>query len=223
MSEPVGADHTGPPRAGLPRVAEVLLAAAGLILTAPVLGLSAAAIAVSSRGPVVFRQERVGLRGRRFVLVKLRTMRQSWGPGVTARDDPRVTAVGRVLRRTKLDELPELWNVLRGDLALVGPRPEVPELVDLGSPAWQEVLRVRPGLTDPTTVELRDEESLLANVSGDRMRYYREVLQPQKLRGYVEYLHRRSWKSDLGVLVDTALAVCLPSLARRKRASMHLP
>jgi lipopolysaccharide/colanic/teichoic acid biosynthesis glycosyltransferase len=132
------------------------------------------------------------------------------GPGVTARDDPRITRVGRVLRRTKIDELPELVNVLRGDLSLVGPRPEVPEHVDLANPAWQEILRARPGVTDPVTLRLRDEESLLARVQGDRGRYYREVLQPQKLRGYVDYLRRRSWRTDLGVLVETAFAVLWP-------------
>jgi lipopolysaccharide/colanic/teichoic acid biosynthesis glycosyltransferase len=210
-------------RSGLPRLVEIPLAAAGLLLAAPLLALAAGAIALTSRGPVFFRQERVGLRGRRFVLVKLRTMRPAAGSRVTARDDPRVTAVGRVLRRSKIDELPALWNVLRGDLSLVGPRPEVPELVDLESPAWQEALRVRPGLTDPMTLRLRDEESLMASVPGDRMQYYRDVLQPEKLRGYADYLRRRSWHSDLMVLGQTALAVCFPPLARGRNGSPHLP
>lgn len=213
----------GEARPGLPRGAEVVLAAAGLLVAAPVLLIAAAAIALTSKGPVLFRQTRVGLRGRPFVLVKLRTMRTAAGPGVTARDDPRVTGVGRVLRRTKVDEFPELWNVLRGDLSLVGPRPEVPELVDLASPQWQQVLRARPGLTDPTTLWLRDEESLLARVTDNRERYYREVLQPEKLRGYLQYLSRRSWHSDLRVLVETGLAVCLPQVARKLRTPVDLP
>jgi lipopolysaccharide/colanic/teichoic acid biosynthesis glycosyltransferase len=155
-----------------------------------------------------------------FTLVKFRTMRASArGPKVTAGDDPRVTAVGRLLRGSKLDELPELWNVLRGEMALVGPRPEVPELVDLANPLWREVLSVRPGLTDPTTVRLRDEEALMAAVEGDRERYYREVLQPLKLRGYVEYLRNRSWQSDLGVLADTARAILRPARGTPARPS----
>ncbi len=129
---------------------------------------------------------------------------------VTARGDDRVTPVGRFLRRTKLDELPELWNVLKGDMALVGPRPEVPELVDLTDPLWVEVLEARPGLTDPVTVGLRNEELLMAGVEGDRDRFYREVLQPRKLRGYADYLRNRNWRSDLGVLGATAVAILRP-------------
>lgn len=176
---------------------------------------------MTSGFPVFFRQTRVGRFGRPFVLVKLRTMRPSGnGPMVTARGDQRVTALGRFLRRSKLDELPELWNILRGDMALVGPRPEVPELVDSGNPLWNEVLSVRPGLTDPTTVSLVDEEALMAAVEGDRERYYREVLQPAKLQGYVEYLRNRSWHSDLGVLAKTLVAVFRPGRAGAGRRSI---
>jgi lipopolysaccharide/colanic/teichoic acid biosynthesis glycosyltransferase len=211
-----GADS---PRPGLPRGADVLLSALGLVVTSPILALSAAAIALTSRGPVLFRQLRVGRDGEPFTLVKFRTMRSSPGRAVTARDDPRITRVGRLLRRTKLDELPELWNVLRGEMSLVGPRPEVPELVDRESPVWREILRVRPGVTDPVTLQLRDEESLMAGVSGDRDRYYREVLQPRKLSGYRDYLRRRTWRSDARVLLETGVAVLLPPLARK----LHTP
>jgi lipopolysaccharide/colanic/teichoic acid biosynthesis glycosyltransferase len=198
-------------RTGLPRAFDVPVAAFGLIVASPVLLLAGAAVALSSGFPVFFRQARMGRAGRPFTLVKLRTMRPSRsGPVVTARGDERVTAVGRFLRRSKLDELPELWNVLRGDMAFVGPRPEVPELVDPESELWREVLSVRPGLTDPVTVGLRDEESLMASVEGDRERYYRETLQPAKLRGYLEYLHNRSWHSDLRVLGQTLIAIVQP-------------
>jgi lipopolysaccharide/colanic/teichoic acid biosynthesis glycosyltransferase len=138
----------------------------------------------------------------------------SSGPSVTARGDARVTPVGRWLRRTKLDELPELWNVLRGDMSFVGPRPEVPEYVDLDNPIWADVLQVRPGLTDPMTLTLRDEEALMEVVEGDRDRYYRETLQPQKLAGYRAYLERRSWRSDLGVICDTVFALVPGGRAR---------
>jgi lipopolysaccharide/colanic/teichoic acid biosynthesis glycosyltransferase len=182
-----------------------------LLLAAPIVALAGLAIVVSSGRPVFFRQTRVGRSGVPFTLVKLRTMRHSQGgPRVTTRGDERVTPIGRILRRSKLDELPELWNVLRGEMSLVGPRPEVPELVDPSNPLWREVLRVRPGLTDPVTVSLRDEEQLLAGVAGDRERYYRETLQPQKLHGYLEYLGRRTWMSDIGVLWATAGAILRP-------------
>ena len=126
---------------------------------------------------------------------------------MTARGDDRVTPVGRVLRRTKLDELPELWNVLRGDMSFVGPRPEVPEYVDLDDPEWAEVLQARPGLTDPVTLALKDEEDLMESVAGDRERYYRETLQPRKLAGYRSYLERRTWRTDVGVIWNTVMAL----------------
>lgn len=197
--------------AGLPRVVEVLIALAGLIIAGPLTILLALATRISSRGPVIFRQIRVGQRGRSFTLYKLRTMTaSSSGPQVTSRDDPRITKLGAFLRKTKLDELPEFWNVLRGDMSLVGPRPEVPRYVDLGNPAWQLTLSVRPGITDPVTMQLRDEEALLSKVAGDREAYYINQLQPLKLRGYQAYLTRRSWRTDLRVLIATAMVVLFP-------------
>ena len=199
---------SGSPGRGLPRAVEAPLALAGLIAASPVIAIAAIAVAMSSGLPVFFRQARVGRAGRPFTLVKLRTMRpESGGPEVTARDDARVSAVGRLLRRTKLDELPELWNVLRGDMSFVGPRPEVERYVQGNDPLWKEVLSVRPGITDPMTLELRNEEVLLAGVEGDRDRFYRETLQPMKLRGYVEYLRQRTWKSDLHVIWRTIVAL----------------
>jgi lipopolysaccharide/colanic/teichoic acid biosynthesis glycosyltransferase len=133
------------------------------------------------------------------------------GPQVTSRDDQRVTRVGKILRKTKLDELPELWNVLKGDMSLVGPRPEVPEYVDLANPQWALVLSVRPGITDPVTMRLRNEEGLLEIVSGDRERFYREVLQPIKLRGSLDYLLKRTWGQDTIILLRTVVSVILPN------------
>ncbi len=143
------------------------------------------------------------------------------GPRVTARGDDRVTPVGRFLRRTKLDELPELWNVLRGEMSFVGPRPEVPELVDLHDPRWAEILQVRPGLTDPVTLSLRDEEGLMARQE-DPERYYRETLQPLKLAGYRNYLNRRTWRSDFGVIWDTISAL-LPGRSATRSPSEQGP
>ena len=119
----------------------------------------------------------------------------------------------------KFDELPEFWNVLKGDMSLVGPRPEVPRYVDLRNPSWQLVLQTRPGITDPVTLRLRNEEQLLAAVEGDVERFYLEALQPVKLRGYLEYLQRRSWIEDLKVIVRTTIGVIRPSLVPAPSAS----
>jgi lipopolysaccharide/colanic/teichoic acid biosynthesis glycosyltransferase len=210
---------------GIPRPVELVAAALGLAILAPVVAVTGVLVRISSRGPILFRQERVGRGGKNFVLYKLRTMRNgSEGPLVTAQGDDRVTPVGRMLRKTKLDELPQLWNVLRGDMSLVGPRPEVPRYVDLDDPLWREALRVRPGITDPVTLELRDEESVLASVDGDPERFYREELQPAKLREYVAYSKGRSWATDVEVLCRTLLAVLLPGAAARgSRSSSRKP
>jgi lipopolysaccharide/colanic/teichoic acid biosynthesis glycosyltransferase len=199
---------------GLPRWVELPAAALLLLAVSPLLLLLAAAVRFSSPGPAFFCQERVGRGGKSFILVKLRTMRQappgSAGSYVTASGDPRITRLGRWLRATKLDELPQLWNVLRGELSFVGPRPEVPSLVDLRDPRWQRVLAARPGLTDPVTLRLRNEEELLARAT-DREVFYRRALQPWKLAGYLEYLERRSPASDLRLIGQTLTAIVLPS------------
>jgi lipopolysaccharide/colanic/teichoic acid biosynthesis glycosyltransferase len=190
------------------------LASIGLLLIAPILALAAIAIKASSSGPVFFRQKRMGRKGRIFVMYKLRTMRAvEKGPQVTAGDDPRITTVGRFLRKTKIDELPELWNIFKGDMSLIGPRPEVPRYVDLKDPMWRRVLEARPGLTDPMTLRLRNEEELMAQVPGDREKFYIEALAPYKLNGYLDYLQTRSWLTDIQVILRTIVAVILPSKA----------
>ena len=196
---------------GIPRWAEAVIAFVGLVIALPLIALLALAIAVFSHGPIFFRQKRVGQYGQLFDLYKLRTMRPSdQGPQVTSSRDERITRLGRFLRRTKLDELPTLWNVLRGEMALVGPRPEVPRYVNLEDPIWQAVLAVRPGITDPVTLRLRDEEKLLAGVESDTESYYVNELQPAKLNGYVAYLEERSWRSDIKILMYTIAAVIVP-------------
>lgn len=201
-------------RRGLPRAFEVAAAATGLLLSAPVLVLVASVVKASSPGPVLFRQVRVGRGGRPFTLYKFRTMRSAGdGPQITSRDDDRITAVGKLLRKSKLDELPELWNVLKGDMSFVGPRPEVPRYVNPEAPLWSLVLDARPGITDPVTLRLRNEEELLSGVKADREEFYRSVLQPFKLKGYAEYLSRRSWRSDAAVLWGTMVAVLRPGTA----------
>jgi lipopolysaccharide/colanic/teichoic acid biosynthesis glycosyltransferase len=199
---------------GLPRPIEVTLALSGLILTAPLLLAAIALLALWEGGPIFFRQQRVGRYGRLFTLYKLRTMRPAGhGPQITAGDDQRITPLGRMLRQTKLDELPELWNVLAGDMSLVGPRPEAPCYVDLAQPLWRQVLEARPGLTDPITLRLRNEEALLAAVAGDREQFYLHTLQPFKLRGSLAYLRERSWRSDVLILGKTLVVIIFPRLS----------
>jgi len=196
---------------GLPRWFEATVALVGLIFASPLIVLSGLAITLSSGWPPIFTQRRVGLRGRTFDLYKLRTMKpRSNGPQVTTSSDQRVTRLGRFLRHTKLDELPTLWNVLRGDMSLVGPRPEVPRFVQLNTEIWRKVLAVRPGLTDPVTLRLRNEGQLLDKVAGDTEKYYMNELLPAKLKGYVAYLEARNWRSDVYVLIRTGAAIVLP-------------
>lgn len=202
---------------GLPRWLEATLAAIGLILVSPLLALLALLVRLSSPGPVLYRQVRVGQGGQPFTLFKLRSMRLAspggGGPEVTAEGDDRITPVGRFLRRSKLDELPELWNVLTGELSFVGPRPEVPRYVDLGDPRWQRVLAVRPGLTDEVTLRLRNEEQLLASIEGDAEAWYRTCLLPWKLDAYAHAIARRSLVGDLVVILRTVFAIVLPGRA----------
>lgn len=192
---------------GLPRSAEIAIAAVALVVATPLLAFSALAILIVDGAPILYRQDRVGRGGRIFSLYKLRSMRPSdSGPEVTVSNDPRITSPGRLLRRLKLDELPQLWNVLIGDMALVGPRPEVPKYVNRSDPAWRAILAVRPGLTDPVTLELRNEERILARMAGDPVRNYMERLLPLKLERSAAYLSRRTWWTDIEVLCKTSAA-----------------
>ena len=188
------------------RATDLVLALLGLILLGPVLLLAMGWVWFDSTGPVFFRQERVGRRGRLFRIHKLRTMTvgaATQGPAVTGLADARVTRAGRWLRHYRIDELPQLIDVLRGDMSLVGPRPEVPRFVALYPPELRErVLAVRPGITDPASLEFVDESELLAG-SPDPERTYIDVILPRKLRRQAEYLERADWKSDLAVIGRT--------------------
>lgn len=199
---------------GIPRGFEIFLALIGLAFAVPILTVLAILIVLNSRGPIFFRQKRVGMNGKEFTLFKLRTMAVArTGPLITAADDCRVTSIGKILRKSKIDELPELWNVLRGEMSFVGPRPEVRKFVDLDDPIWQKILEHRPGITDPVTLRLRNEEQLLAKVD-DKERYYREVIAPYKKRGYAKFVETKTWKTDLRILGRTAKAVALPKSVR---------
>ncbi|MBN1297502.1 sugar transferase [bacterium] len=206
-------DRSSPAR-GLPRWVDFLAAFFLLIGLSPVFLLCALAVRFSSKGPIFFSQQRVGRKGRLFRLIKFRSMRvQQRGPEITAGDDQRITRIGKILRGTKLDELPELINILKGDMAFVGPRPETPRFVDPSDVRWRRILERRPGLTDPVTIRLRNEEKLMAGITGDRETFYRNVLQPYKLEGYIRYHEQRTVRSDLWVIIKTLWVVVTPSSA----------
>lgn len=198
----------------LKRVLDITAAAAGLAATAPLLALIAVVVRRSSPGPALFRQTRVGKGGKAFQMLKFRTMSVATtpdaGPQVTAGGDPRITPIGRMLRKTKLDELPELVNVLRGEMSLVGPRPEVPKYVAHYSDADRAAVhRVRPGLTDPATVRFRSEEEILGRASDPERAYVDDVL-PTKIQMYKDYLDGASFVGDLRILGETVRVVLVP-------------
>ncbi|MBK1614714.1 sugar transferase [Rubrivivax gelatinosus] len=184
------------------RLFDLAGAAVALLLLSPLLLLAALVVKLDSPGPVFFRQERVGRGGVPFRIHKFRTMRAG-APGlqITVGEDPRITRVGRWLRRTRVDELPQFIDVLQGTMSLVGPRPEVPRYVAFYPPGLRErVLSVRPGITDPVSLAYADESELLARAA-DPEREYVEVLLPRKLQAAAAYAERATLWTDLGVLL----------------------
>lgn len=182
-----------------------LAALAGLIVLLPLFILLALAVRLSSPGPVLFRQKRVGRYGRPFTLVKFRTMRINDGANtVTAGNDERITRTGLFLRRWKLDELPELYNVLAGDMSFVGPRPDVPGYADRLTGDDRRILDLRPGITGPASLKYYDEEEILARVEDPR-EYNDRVIYPDKVRINLDYLENRSFIGDLKILVKTVI------------------
>jgi len=210
------------------RGVDVVAAGTGLLLLGPVLLAVGIAVALESRGGVLFHQCRVGRGGRRFTLLKFRTMLPTIGsnPSEVVCFPPegpdRTTSFGRWLRRTRLDELPQLWNVLRGDMSLVGPRPEVPDWVDLEDPRWIEMLSVRPGLTDTTSLAFLDEAEILS-ASADPEATYRDQILPAKLDRSIEYLRTRTLRGDLEVLWQTVVATISRTAIRSSRIDREAP
>jgi lipopolysaccharide/colanic/teichoic acid biosynthesis glycosyltransferase len=200
---PLTRTGSGRSRQALYRLFDVTCAAAGLLLLMPVMAALAVAILCDDGRPILFGQTRVGRRGKPFRIWKFRSMRSgAEGDVITAAGDRRVTRLGAVLRRLKLDELPQLFNVLKGDMSLVGPRPEVPEYVRLEEPIWQAVLQVRPGVTDLATLLYRHEERLLG-AARDPSTFYRETVLPAKLVLNLGYLRSRSFRRDLSLIFLT--------------------
>ncbi len=192
------------------RAFDLLAAGLGLVVLAPLLLWIAWEIKRDSAGPVFFRQERVGRYGKPFMIHKFRTMVHApaeYGPQLTVGDDPRITGYGRWLRAHKLDELPQLIDVIQGTMSLVGPRPEVARYVErYPSDLREAVLSVRPGITDPASIAFRDEAAQLARAA-DPEREYVEVILPQKLRYAARYAREASLATDFGVLMQTLRAL----------------
>jgi len=189
----------------LKRAFDLAAAALGLVLASPLLAGVAVLIALDSRGPVFYRGERVGQAGRPFRIFKFRTMVEhadALGGPSTADDDPRITRAGRWLRRYKLDELPQLLNVLRGEMSIVGPRPEVPQYTALLTAEERAILSVRPGMTDWASIWDIDEGQELAG-SADAERKYLEEIRPQKVRLQLKYVRERSLRIDLQIIART--------------------
>lgn len=204
-------EHTFYAKSGK-RMVDSAAATIGLIVLSPVLLVLMLLVKLTSPGPVFYRQERVGRNGKIFRIVKFRSMFEDAdkrGPAITSAGDHRITVLGHLLRRLKLDELPQLWNVLNGEMSLVGPRPEVPCYVESYSASQLRVLTVRPGITDPASIFYREEEKVLGS-QPDPERYYRDVLLPDKLSMNLEYLDRISFSYDLFLVLRTTSSLFRP-------------
>jgi lipopolysaccharide/colanic/teichoic acid biosynthesis glycosyltransferase len=189
------------------RAFDIIVSLVALGVLMPVFLVAAVAIKLDSRGPVIFRQRRIGRRFRPFFIYKFRTMVQdapSLGMSITVGEDHRITRVGRFLRRTKLDELPQLINVVKGEMALVGPRPEVPEYVELFHKDYEEILKVRPGITDLASLKYCDEAAILGCSENAEEEYVRHVL-PEKIQLAKDYIKQSSILFDIILIFRTLL------------------
>jgi len=200
------------------RIFDTIGAVVALVIVGPILFLCAVAVRLESRGPVFYRQWRVGQNGRPFQVFKLRTMihgADKQGLKITASDDPRITRVGRFLRKTKMDELPQLFNVLRNEMSLVGPRPEVPEYTLKYSLAERKVLNVKPGITGPASLAHINEERLLASRT-DKEHFYVSTIMRRKLQIDLAYCRKISFFEDLKNILLTAGVLFVPGDFRQK-------
>lgn len=194
------------------RLMDVLGAAAGLLFLSPLLLVTATLIVLGSPGGVCYRGHRVGRHGRVFCIWKFRTMRvetAASGPTSTSEDDPRITKIGRLLRRYKLDELPQLLNVLLGEMSIVGPRPQVPWAVETYTQDERRILDVRPGITDWASIRFRNEGEILRGHQ-DPDEAYMRLIHPEKTRLALEYVDRRSFRVDLSIILRTIAVTVKP-------------
>jgi lipopolysaccharide/colanic/teichoic acid biosynthesis glycosyltransferase len=191
------------------RTFDMVVAALGLVMLSPLLLFVALLIKLDSHGPVLFKQERIGKEFRPFLIYKFRTMVQNapkMGGPITSGNDSRITRAGRILRKTKFDEIPQLINVLKGDMSLVGPRPEVPRYVELFRPDYEKILTVRPGLTDLASLKYSDEASILGESLNPEKDYVARLL-PDKICLAKEYIERSSFAFDAKLIVDTIIKI----------------
>ena len=190
------------------RAFDAFCSAIALVLLAPLLLLIGIVVAAESRGGAFYHQERIGRHGAPFRLHKFRSMQvHREGAQVTlGTSDPRITSVGRVLRKYKLDELPQLWNVVKGDMSLVGPRPEVAKYVALYTDEMREVLTIRPGLTDPASIAGFDEGERL-EAADDPEHHYREVILPEKVAQQLAYVRSATFGSDIRIIARTLFRI----------------
>ena len=191
------------------RIFDFVVALFGLIILVPLFFVIGFLIKFDDKGPVFFKQKRVGKGGKLFMLYKFRSMRVpafseqgSFEPGNISR----ITSIGKFLRRTKLDELPQLFNVLKGEMSFVGPRPEVEKWVAVCPERWERVLSVKPGITDNSSIVYRSEELLLSD-SEDPEKTYKEIILPKKLDFYEEYIENNSFYGDLKLIFKTLLSI----------------
>lgn len=187
------------------RLFDVIASLTGIVVLSPLMAIIAAFIKLNSPGPIVYAGHRIGKNGKPFRLLKFRTMvvnADKIGGPSTSDDDPRVTKIGHVLRRYKLDEIPQLFNVLKGEMSLVGPRPEVAAEVALYSPEERNLLNVAPGITDWASIRFHNEGEILKG-SADPHRAYQEKIRPEKIRLGLEYVQKHSFRVDLQILLST--------------------
>jgi len=198
----------------LKRAFDIIIASIGLIAFSPLMLIIAILIKLDSPGPVFYRAPRVGKDGKPFRMFKFRTMvadAEKIGPPITIGDDPRITRIGARLRSSRLDELPQLINVFRGEMSMVGPRPETPYFVEKFSPEQREVLKVKPGMTGPAQIAFRHEEENLSN-PGTLDEEYMNVILPPKLAMDLEYIRHQSLFLDMKILFQTAWALLMDRL-----------
>jgi lipopolysaccharide/colanic/teichoic acid biosynthesis glycosyltransferase len=192
------------------RIFDLTVSAILLVLFAPFYLLIALLIKLDSQGPVHFKALRVGKNGTLFNLFKFRTMKvnsSKLGPAITQKADPRITRVGKVLREIKVDEIPQLWNVIRGDMSLVGPRPEDPRYVEKYDEEQRKVLLVKPGLSSPASIEYRHEEKLLSTQADNLEDYYVRQVMPKKLKIDLDYVENQSLIRDVAICFKTAYTI----------------
>jgi len=199
----------------LKRLFDIFFSALGLLIVAPLFGLVALVMKLTDRGPVFYRQPRIGRFGVPFRIWKIRTMvvgAEAIGPLITQAEDPRMTRIGRLLRKTKIDELPQLWNVLKGDMSFVGPRPQVPRYIERLTPAQREMLRHRPGITDMASVKFKSEQELLRGAR-DADDFYIRYCLPRKITLNLQYAGQASLPYDIWIIVQTLCPYWLGVLA----------